>query len=383
VKAGVLGAGMMGSVIARDLIQNCDFEKVVIFDAYEERLRNAERFAGRNVDFQLLDVRDEERTSRIIGSFDVVASALPHGAVHLANKACIKAGGKMVDIAFEDAQMELNDMAVEKNALIIPGCGLAPGLGGILLANAANQVKAYRGRILVGGLPQKAKEPFFYRLLFSIVGLIREYTEDARIIRRGKIIKVKPFEKIMKFKFPRPVGTLEGFYTDGLATLLYTMKEMDYLEEITLRWPGHAKRIKFLIDAGFFDRDEITVKGNRISPYEFTMELLKRKLDTGDPRDMTVMRVDVMGREEERSYYLVDFYDEKNGITSMARITGYTCSIVASLVAKGLIRGKGVLPPESAVTGGLFDMLFKELSKRSVRIEEHRKAKGAGKKGKK
>lgn len=366
---------MMGSVIAKDLVQQGEFDTVVVADKEEKKLLNVERFVGRRVVAEILDVKDLERASRFIGSFDVVVSALPHGAVHYANVAAVKAGGRMVDIAFEDEQMGLNEEAISKGAMLIPGCGLAPGLGGILLANGVKEVKGYDGRILVGGLPQKPEEPFRYRLLFSIVGLVREYTEYARIIKEGKLVRVKPFNEIMSFSFPKPVGELEGFYTDGLATLLYTMKGMRNMSEVTLRWPGHASRIKFLIDAGFFDRKEMEVNGLSISPYDFTLALLEKKLSHGDSRDMTVMRVEVRGERGSMSYYMLDLYDEKNSITSMARTTGYTCSIVASLVARRLIKGKGVLAPETAVSGKLFEKLLEELAKRKVTIKKNRKSK--------
>lgn len=375
VKVAVLGAGMMGSVIAKDLVQQGEFDTVVVADSDEKKLSNVERFVGRRVVAEILDVKDLERASRFIGSFDVVASALPHGAVHYANIAAVKAGGRMVDIAFEDEQMSLNEEAISKGAMLIPGCGLAPGLGGILLANGVKEVKGYDGRILVGGLPQKPEEPFRYRLLFSIVGLIREYTEDARVIKEGKLLRVKPFDHVMSFRFPRPVGELEGFYTDGLATLLYTMKGMRNMSEVTLRWPGHASKIKFLIDAGFFDRKEMEVNGLSISPYDFTLALLEKKLSQGDSRDMTVMRVEVRGERGSMSYYMLDLYDEKNGITSMARTTGYTCSAVASFVARHLIKGKGIVAPETAISGKLFEKLLEELAKRKVTIKKSKKSK--------
>ena len=375
MKAAVLGAGMMGSVISRDLAKAGDFDTVVVADTDEKRLRNVERFAGRKVIGEILDVRNTERTARFVASFDVVASALPHGIVHLANIACVKAGAKMVDIAFEDRQIELHQEALKSGALLIPGCGLAPGLGGILLANGSREISGREGRILVGGLPQTPEEPFRYRLLFSIVGLAREYIEEARIVRDGKVLKVRPFDKIMRFKFPKPIGELEGFYTDGLATLLYTMKHMENMSEITLRWPGHAEKFKFLIEAGFFERKEIEFDGNAISPYDFTLAFLEKKLSQGDNRDMTVMKVEVKGTKGQLVYFLIDFYDEKDRITSMARTTGYTCSIVARFVASEAIKGKGVLTPEEAIKGRLFKELLKELKTRSINIKKYKKSK--------
>jgi lysine 6-dehydrogenase len=66
---------------------------------------------------------------------------------------------------------------------------------------------------------------------------------------------------------------------------------------------------------------------------------------------------------------MVDRFDEERGVTSMARTTGYTAAIVARMVARGEIREKGVLPPETAV-GKVFERFVSELEDREVRIQE-------------
>jgi lysine 6-dehydrogenase len=116
---------------------------------------------------------------------------------------------------------------------------------------------ADEGHILVGGLPQEPTLPFGYKLVFSIVGLLREYTDEARVVRDGKWVKVKPFSTVERYLFPPPIGELEGFCTDGLASLVYTMKGLRVLDEITLRRPGHAEKMNLLLESGFFSREKV------------------------------------------------------------------------------------------------------------------------------
>lgn len=374
MKAAVIGSGLMGSVIARDLALSEDVDQVVVADIDETRLENLRRRApSRRLDVERLDIRKEDRAVEFLREFDVVVSALPHGVVRLSDVAAAKAGAKMVNVAFEDEQMDLDSMERKSGGLLVPGCGLAPGLGGILLAHALGEIGGGdEGHIFVGGLPQKPMPPFDYRLVFSIVGLLREYIDDARVYRKGKLARVRPFSTVEEVTFPKPVGRLEAFCTDGLASLLYTMKGMRVLDEWTLRWPGHVEKMKLLQESGFFSRDKVLAGGMEISPLEVSWAVLGKKLSEGDPRDMTVMRVVAKGGKGSMTYDMLDYYDERDEVTSMGKTTGYTASIVAQMIGSGEVVGKGVLAPESAVTGGRVEDLLAELERRGVSISKTR-----------
>ena len=374
MKVGVLGAGLMGSVIAWDLSRSARVDSVVVADMDEGRLEGVRKKAGmRKLSTVTLDLKDEEKTISFMKDFDVVSSALPHGTVVPVDTAAAKSGVKLVDIAFEDAQMELDDQARRSGALLVTGCGVAPGLGGILLAHGVRTQKgADEGHILVGGLPQKPQPPFGYKLVFSVVGLLREYIEEARVFRNGKVVKVMPFSTVEKVRFPPPVGTLEAFCTDGLASLVYTLPKMRIMDEKTLRWPGHVEKMDLLLQSGYFSREKVKVNSGEVSPLDVSYEVLGRKLREGDPKDMTVMRVEAKSRSGSVTFDMLDRYDSVNGNTSMGRTTGFTCSIVTQMIGSGEIKGKGVVPPENAVSGELVDRLLTELGRRGVKLKEKR-----------
>jgi lysine 6-dehydrogenase len=370
LKVAVLGSGLMGGVIAWDMARSDGVDSVVVSDIDEERLATVKRrSAGKKLSVEVLDIKNRKKTAKFLRQFDVAVSALPHGVVHSSDLAAVVAGTKMVNIAFEDEQMELNTMARRSGALLIPGCGLAPGLGGILLAHALEVLGGgNEGHILVGGLPQVPKPPFGYKLVFSIVGLLREYIDDARVFRDGKLVKVRPFSTVETVEFPEPIGALEAFCTDGLASLVYTMKGMQTLDEKTLRWPGHAEKMSFLQESGYFAKEKVKMGDVELSPLEMSWVVLGKKLSEGDPHDMTVMKVIARSASGEFVYDMVDRYDDGEGVTSMGKTTGYTASIVARMVGSDRIKGKGTLAPERAVEGPLVEKLLSELGRRGVTI---------------
>ncbi len=77
------------------------------------------------------------------------------------------------------------------------------------------------------------------------------------------------------------------------------------------------------------------------------------------------------GRRVRREFYLLDRFDDASQTTSMARTTGYTCSLVARLVLCGQFARRGICPPEFiGQTPGCFDWLRQEYEKRGIWLTE-------------
>jgi lysine 6-dehydrogenase len=373
MRIAVIGAGMMGSVVAWDLARSKDVDEISVADISEQRLAALKKRLGTRVVTKRLDVMDRARVEQFLKGSDSAVSALTHGAVHPADLAAIDCGARLVNTAFEDEQMALDGRAKARGSVLIPGCGVAPGLSNILVAEGARDLdEAEEGHVYVGGLPQKPEPPLSYRLVFSVKGLIREYV-SARVVREGRVVPVEPFGEVQLVKFPKPIGTLEAFFTDGLGSAVYTLRNLRQLDERTLRYPGHAERIKFLLDAGFLSSEKVRLEGAEVAPVDVSASVLQKVLTKGDPRDVTVMRVETIGiRRGARvkvSFDMVDFYDEENGVTSMGRTTGFTAAIVARMLGRGDIAGVGVLPPETALGRKDVRSLLSELASKDISIK--------------
>ena len=124
------------------------------------------------------------------------------------------------------------------------------------------------------------------------------------------------------------------------------------MKEKTLRFPGHIRFMEMLRASGFFDKTPIEVNGTMIAPLDFTARVMfpKWQLQAGE-EDFTVMRVIVEGttsddRQERVTYDLLDRFDAKTGVTSMARTTGYTGTAGARLLLETKFARPGINPPE-------------------------------------
>lgn len=344
-KIAVLGAGLVGSAIARDLATGYDVTSV---DRDGEALKVLERHG---VSGHQADLADLTRLRTFVQSFDLVVGAVPGFMGFETVRAVIEAGKNMVDISFfpEDPFL-LNDLATSQNVTIVTDCGVAPGMGNIILGYHHHKMKVLSYECLVGGLPVVREWPFEYRAVFSPIDVIEEYTRPARYVQNGAVV-VKPALSDPELIHFDGVGTLESWNSDGLRSLIRTMPDVPDMIEKTLRYPGCIEYLRVLRESGFFSYEEIEVNGSRIRPIDVTSKLLfpKWKLKPGE-EEFTVMRVRIRGEEQGRSqlheYNLLDRTDKATGTLSMARTTGYTCTAAVNLIATGKFSRRGICPPE-------------------------------------
>ena len=344
----VLGAGMVGSTMAIDLAQN---HTVAITDFNKKVLEKAVSKCTSLKPIQL-DVTNKEALQKTIKPFDLVICAVPGFLGFKTLKSIIEAKKNVVDISFfPENALELDVLAKEKNVTAIVDCGVAPGMGNIILGYYNEKLKLTDFECLVGGLPKVKKWPFSYKAPFSPIDVIEEYTRPARYVENGHLV-VKEALSDCEFVNFEGVGTLESFNSDGLRSILFTMPHIKNMKEKTLRYPDHIEYIKVLKESGFFSEDTININGINISPLEFTSKILfnEWKLENNES-EITVMRITIKGtniKGEQRTivYNLHDEYCTKTQTSSMARTTGYTATATANMFLDGLFKDKGIFPPE-------------------------------------
>lgn len=380
MKALVVGCGNIGSVAAEDLAKSMRSVEVVVADSDKTRAEAvAKRIRADNVSWILIDASDQKQVAKILKDYDLIMGFLPGKLGYRFAEACINAGRDLVDVSYmAENPLLLNDEAAEAGVTIVPDCGLAPGISNVLVGHAVQKLdKVDSVHIMVGGLPETPVPPLGYTITWSPESLIDEYTRTAGIVKKGKKAEVETLSGLEEIEFPK-VGRLEAFYTDGLRTLMHTVKAEEMWEK-TLRYPGHAEKVKVLEALGLFDEERVDVEGNRVSPRKLMARLLGQKLFRPEVGDIVVLKVEVSGTEKSRHvsyvYHMLDFCDKKRGITAMARTTAYPASIVAQLLLKKALNEKGVVPPEKiGMHDELFKMFMDELEEHGIKIVEEKKA---------
>lgn len=344
-KVIVLGAGLVGKAIAIDLSKNFDVTSVDINQHALSELNSM------GIKTQKADVTNATNISSLIKPFDLVVGSVPGFMGFEMCKNVIEAGKNMVDISFfpEDPFL-LDELAKKHNVTLVTDCGVAPGMGNIILGYHNKKMKINSYECLVGGLPLVREWPYEYKAVFSPIDVIEEYTRPARYVQNGGIVTKEALSDVELIQFDE-VGTLESWNSDGLRSLIKTMSHIPNMIEKTLRYPGCVEYLRVLRETGFFSYEEMDVKGVKVRPIDLTAKLLFPiwKLKPGE-EEFTVMRVRITGtengQEKKLQYHLLDRTDRKSGTLSMARTTGYTCTAAVNLVLSQKFSRKGISPPE-------------------------------------
>ncbi|HPI79341.1 MAG TPA: saccharopine dehydrogenase C-terminal domain-containing protein, partial [Cyclobacteriaceae bacterium] len=340
----VLGAGLVGRAMALDLAH--DFN--VTATDFDRKALDA--FKNTEVKALKLDFSNTGELKKAIAPFDLVVGAVPGFMGFQTAKAVIESGKNMVDISFfpEDPFL-LDELARKNNVTVVTDCGVAPGMGNIILGYHNERMKVERYECLVGGLPVVREWPYEYKAVFSPIDVIEEYIRPARYVQNGAVVIKEALSDTENVHFDG-VGTLESWNSDGLRSLIKTMPNIPNMIEKTLRYPGCVEYLRVLRDSGFFSYDPVEINGQQVRPIDVTAKLLfpKWKLKPGE-EEFTVMRIVIEGVEDGKNkkyqYHLLDRTEKETGILSMARTTGYTCTGAANLVVDGRFDRKGVNPP--------------------------------------
>ncbi len=366
----VLGAGMVGSAMAIDLVKKHSVTLTDVNKSVLDKVKQKEN----NLNIQQLDVTNKEELQSTIKKFDLVVNAVPGFLGFETVKNIITAGMNVIDIAFfpEDS-LQLDALAKEHNVTAIVDCGVAPGMDNIILGYHNEKMKLTDFECLVGGLPKVKKWPFAYKAPFSPIDVIEEYTRPARYVEHSELVVREPLTDCEYVEFDG-VGTLEAFNSDGLRSIIYTMPHIPNMKEKTLRYPGHVEYVKVLKESGFFSEEKIKVNDTEVSPLDFTCKVLFNEWKLGETEEeMTVFRVTLKGENEngQKEEIVYDMYDEfckETNTSSMARTTGYTATAAANMFLEDIFTEKGVFPPELVGKHeACFNYFMKYLEERNIR----------------
>lgn len=375
MKIAVIGAGLMGRAAVYDLSRADGVSKVGVYDI-DKKLASqvAKKYGTKITKSGVLDAGSEKATAKILKEYDAAISCVTYKYNYGLSKAAIKSRCHLVDLGGNNdmvrKQFSLYKEAKKKDVVIIPDCGLAPGMVSVLAADAVSKFdKVDSIKIRVGGLPQNPKPPLNYQMVFSAEGLINEYWEPCVILKEGKKKIVEPMSDVESLAFDE-IGQLEAFYTSGgTSTLPDTYKnKIDFLDYKTIRYPGHCEKFKTMLEIGLASRQAVKVDGKKVIPRELFKSVLNENLTYNGP-DLVLVRLICEGEQNGQrgkvTYEIVDRQDSKTGLTAMMRSTSFPACIIALMAAKGEINKKGCQPQEVAVNPDLF---IPELAKRNIKL---------------
>ncbi len=166
---------------------------------------------------------------------------------------------------------------------------MASILGGELVKRLGAEPTRYG--CTLAAFPRKPR-PFHYQLVFSVEGLINEYVEPARILRKGKLVTIEPLTEPEQFHMSG-FSPLVAFHTSGGTSTLpesFGGKVGECFEK-TVRYPGHYDLLCELKELGLFSSRKMKVNGAEITPRAVMSKIFEGKFASNGP-DVCIMRLE-------------------------------------------------------------------------------------------
>lgn len=347
----ILGAGRQGTAAAYDLVMRGAAADVLMCDRDGQV---AARSAGRVNELcgcevarhRSVDVTDAVEVTSALRDATVGLSAVPYYHNLAISRIAIAAGTSLVDMGGHTEtvrhQLDLHADAVEAGVVVLPDCGMGPGLVNVLAVRVMQILDETREiRVCDAGLPQHPEPPWRYLCAFNINGLTNEYDGTVPLLRDGKIVHVEALSECEAFEIP-PLGKLEGFIAAGGSTAPWTFEgRLATFETRILRYPGHWQQFHAYKQLGLFSEEPLEVAGQRVVPRDVYHALLAPHIMVERFEDICVMHCEGRGRLDGKAATalidVVDRFDPQTGFTGMERLTGWHCAMMMRFVADGRV----------------------------------------------
>ena len=171
--------------------------------------------------------------------------------------------------------------------------------------------------------------------------------------------------------FRGPFGEMEAFCTaGGLSTLVDDLADkVKTLDHKTIRWPGHADQMRFLIGLGFAQEQKIDVR-THLTYRDVLIRRMRKKLG-GEYEDAVLLRVLIVGTQNGVTktlvYEMIEVFDETNQMTAIQRTTSIPAATVACMIGSGDIEGGGAITADNLIP---VDTFIQTLADRGLTISE-------------
>lgn len=373
----VIGAGAVGSAIARELASEDTVSSVQVADTSVRALSTlAEKTPSKKLASFQVSANDRDAMGPLLREADCVIVAVSNSRNPELARQAVEEGCHYMDLGAsgrdESALLELADLARSQGKWIVPGAGLAPGLVDVLCLHGVDRFDDPRAAFIrVGAIPLNPQPPFEFSFSWSAEKVLDDYTGSVSLIEGGQQKECKPLTRLERIDFGGDYRNLEAFCTaGGLASLPERLaNRLESLDLKTIRWPGHADRMRFLIGLGFAEDKSLDVR-THLTYRDVLIRRMRQRLG-GHQDDVVLLRIVIHGlvdgREKTLRFEMIEPARRELGISAMKFCTAIPAVAVALELASGRVEGGGTGPPEGVIPGSV---MLEAVKNRGLPIKE-------------
>ncbi|ETR72043.1 MAG: saccharopine dehydrogenase [Candidatus Magnetoglobus multicellularis str. Araruama] len=355
------GCGAVGSVAVKTLHQSNDFNQIIIGDYNHDRARQlAAEMNAPNVSACFVDALDHDSILKAIHGCDIVLNCVGpfYNTVKPILAAVMEKQIAYIDVCDDvDVTLEILDMhdhVRQKGLQVILGMGNSPGITNILgklvselFLDETHSIDIFHTH---GGEAVEGEGVIGHR--FHCMSI------DCPMYLNGQLVYVKYFEDdgiALRQTFDFPVIGEVPIYPYPHPEQV-TLPRYIQLNQVTNKGSvipnDYYNLTRDLCGLGFNSKEPITVKGQTVVPYDFAVAYILNEREkmlkaSGINKPCGCVSVVTKGiKEGEYKEYRFHLVSEREGL---GEGTGIPAAVGAIMLNRGMIDGKGVMPPEACI----------------------------------
>jgi saccharopine dehydrogenase-like NADP-dependent oxidoreductase len=387
VFAVVGGAGAMGRITVRDLVETCAASDEILVADYDlekaAALAATLQGAGRpRVRAVRVDVTDRAAAAAALAGASVIVNTAQYQLNLEVMEAALAVRAHYLDIGglfhMTRRQLELDARFEAAGRVALLGMGAAPGITNLLARHGADQLDQVREiHLRVGSMDRTRYRPVpALAVAYSLKTILEEFSMEPAVFTRGEFAFLAPMTAGRPHRFPSPVGLRHPMYTihSEVATLPLSFREKG-VREVSFQIafdPGFVDRVRFLRDLGMASHDELEVAGVRVRPVDVVNKVAMSQppaRQVGKLDQYEVLRAVVKGtRGGKKVTWVVECHTRGMPAWGIGLDidTGSPPAIAAQMLAAGEITATGAVAPEVAVPAEAF---FRRLRTRRMQVK--------------
>jgi len=371
MKLAILGLGGVGRVIAKSATRTGKFAEIICADLEPEVIENVINDLESNIlKGIVVDASDLSAVTKLASNVDILINATVPRYNLIVMEACLAGKCHYMDLACEtllelpgkidiSEQLALDDHFKKSDLLALCGIGIDPGCSNIFARYLADQMDSVDD-ILVRDADVSYVEGYDLALYFSPDTFIDECVSEAPLYyENGNFITKEPLQVIEDFVFPHPIGRVKVYgvsHEEAWTLPRYINKKG--LKNCNFGY-GLADELVTMMAVlrmiGLDSDRPIAVNGVPVVPRDVVTALLPRPAELagkikGNVCVGTLVRGYKNGKKIAKFMYNTVNHEEAYKLmqeqgTSFQ--TGIPAALAADLLADGVIKTRGAVPPEA------------------------------------
>ena len=376
MRIALLGAGIIGRVVARDLALWDRPDRVVVGDLEGGR---AAAVAGEHgFEWTAVDVRDPATLDAFLAGCDAVINSAQYEINLPVMEGALRAGAHYVDLGglFHTTrkQLLLDDRFRAAGLTAVLGLGSCPGIANVHAGDLGERLDSVRSVIVYNGATTDPADTLKWP--YSIWTIFDEITLAPVVFRDGAFMEAEPLSEEELFPFREPIGYRKAHLSlhSEVATIPLSLAHKGIQAcEFKIHFFGFSegalRKLQFLASLGLASTDPRTVGGvEGVVPRRLMVDLLEElkpepPLHAGFKDIATVAEGERDGRPVRLRLDTTAWPSEALGAGGGTIVVGCPPAIVARWLADGTIAAPGVTPPETSVPPAPF---YRELARRGI-----------------